>query len=133
MLYQLVKTAKADAEKRFSAAKISVTPLQYGILVLIKSKPITIKEMAKTFSMQPPSLVPLVDVLEDEKYLLRKPDKKDRRNLNLVITKKGTQLLSKFPMGDSESGLNKAFSKLSVAKQKQLLELLKELNNNFPV
>ena len=87
-LYILIKLAKADADKRFAEHDIGITPLQFGVLAMTKSKPITLNEIAHECNFKAPSLVPVIDALEDERLLERKNDADDRRKTQLVITKK---------------------------------------------
>lgn len=130
-LHGIIKLAKADIDKRFIEQNVGITPLQYGVLATTQAKPITIHEIACYFNFKAPSLVPAVDALEKKELLTRKTDAHDRRKIQLVITKKGLSLLKRLPINDSNSALNKAFSALSPAKQKQLLALLQELTDNF--
>ena len=132
VLHSVLKLSKADMQKRFAEANVGITPLQYVVLVTVKSKPITINEMARHFEFKSPSLVPVVDVLEKQGLLERKPDRDDRRKTTLVIKQKGIDLLKFFPLNDEKDALDVAFSKLSRNKQKDLLALLEELLNNFP-
>lgn len=132
LLYALLKMSKADLAGRFAKAKISITPLQYGVLAVIKSEPITINDLAKKFDFKPPSLVPVANALEKAGLLKREPNRRDRRKIQLIITKKGLNLFKKFPFDDKNDALNTAFMKLKLAKQKQLLDLLQELTDNFP-
>lgn len=132
LLHTLITQSRADKEKRFAKAKAGITPLQYGVLAMTKNKPITMNDIAHKFSFKAPSLVPAVDALEKGGLLARKADLVDRRKIQLIITKKGLELLKRIPFDDKNDALNKAFKKLSSDKQKQLLALLQELTSNFP-
>jgi DNA-binding MarR family transcriptional regulator len=132
LLFAVIKLAKKDMERQFSRAGIGISQLQYWVLVKLCSGPITINEIARQFDIKPPSLIPVVDALEKADYLLRKHDKTDRRKIQLLITKKGEELVKKIPSDNKTDALNKAFNKLSGTKQKQLLESLQELTDNFP-
>ena len=88
--------------------------------------------MARHFGFRSPSLVPVVDALEAQSLIERKPDAEDRRKTMLVIRQKGADLLKQIPPSDKKDALDTAFEKLSRQKQKELLELLEELLNNFP-
>ncbi len=132
LLYNLIKLSKADLDRRFTRAKIGITPLQYGVLAMTKSNPLTINDIARRFNFKAPSLVPAVDVLETGGLLKRGADRLDRRKIQLIITNKGRQLLKTIPFDDKNDALNKAFKKLGPVKQTRLLSLLRELNNNFP-
>jgi DNA-binding MarR family transcriptional regulator len=132
LLYTLVRQAKADIEARFAAARVGVTPLQYGVLCAARNGKVTLNEMARTFVMRPPSLVPAVNFLERGGLIRRTGDARDRRKTILTITKKGLQLIKSVQLDDGKEGLSVAFKKLSAPKQKQLLILLQDLTANFP-
>jgi DNA-binding MarR family transcriptional regulator len=130
-LFNLVKKAKMDMDKRFLACKIGITPFQYAILTVLNTGPSTLNDLAKTLIMQPPSLVPPVDQLEDLGLLKRQDDSQDRRKIQLSITAKGKSLLKQELFDDKDDKLNMAFRSLDPNKQKQLLNLLNELNEKF--
>jgi MarR family transcriptional regulator, organic hydroperoxide resistance regulator len=130
-LHTLLKLTKADMEKRFSKAKVGITPLQFGVLHLLQNEPLTMNEVARQFNFSPPTLVPVIETLGNEKLLERIPDQKDKRKIKLQISKKGTTLLKRIPIDDQKDALTVAFKKLTTLKQKQLLKLLTELTENF--
>jgi MarR family transcriptional regulator for hemolysin len=99
---------------------------------MVKCEPVTINDMARHFGFKPPSLVPVVDALEKQGLIERKPDESDHRKTLLVIRQKGANLLKKIPRGGKNHALDIAFEKLSGQNQKDLLKLLEELLNNFP-
>ena len=119
-------------QKRLADARIGITPLQYSVLKKVKREPVTINTIAKQFGFKPPSLVPVADALEERGLIERKPDANDRRKTLLVIKKKGSDLLEKIPHSGKKHTLDVAFEKLSPKKQKDLLNILEELLNNFP-
>ncbi len=130
-LHTLIRQAKSDLEKRFARAKIGITPFQYGVLLQLKSAPITLNELGRQMNLRPPSLIHPVDDLQNAKFLTRHQDTKDRRKIYLRISKKGLQLLKEIPLDDRKDSLNLAFNKLQEQKRKELLRLLKELTQNL--
>lgn len=132
LVYKLFKQSRADMEKRFAQARVGITPLQYAVLCIVNTASITINELARKLMLQPPSLVPVIDSLEESKFLERKNDPNDRRKIQLVMTKKGQKLIKNIPFDDKDDTLNRAFSMMPVEKQTQLLTLLQELANNIP-
>ncbi len=119
-------------QKRLADARVGITPLQYSVLKKVSREPVTINAIAKQFGFKPPSLVPVVDALEERGLIKRKPDANDRRKTLLVIKKKGLDLLEKIPHSGKKHTLDAAFEKFSPKKQKDLLNILEELLNNFP-
>lgn len=130
-LHTLLKLSKKDIEKRFSQANIEVTPLQYWALAMTKAQPITLNDIARELNLKPPSLIPVIDLLEKDGYLERMNHPVDRRKIQLIITEKGLNLVKKLPLNDKNSALNNAFGKMTASRQKKLLELLQELTDHF--
>ena len=131
-IHSIVKFSRSDTQKRLTDAGADITPLQYSVLRMVKCRPVTINNMARHFGFKPPSLVPVVNALEEQGLIERKPDETDHRKTMLVIKQKGEDLLKKIPRGGKNHALDIAFEKLSQQKQKELLNILEELLNNFP-
>ncbi|MEJ0021446.1 MAG: MarR family transcriptional regulator [Candidatus Doudnabacteria bacterium] len=131
LLFSLVKQAKADIERQFTEAGISITPFQYGVLSILKYSPITLADIAKKLGIRSPSLVPYIDELQKKGMISRHADKQDRRKIQLSLTVKGKALLKHIIKDHPTDLLNQAFKKLSKEKQGQLLFLLKELTDNL--
>jgi DNA-binding MarR family transcriptional regulator len=55
----------------------------------------TMKELADHLYITPPSVTAIIEPLAEERYLLREPDKTDRRIIRLTLTQKGSELLNK--------------------------------------
>jgi MarR family transcriptional regulator, transcriptional regulator for hemolysin len=51
------------------------------------------KELADFLSLDASSLVPVIDKLEQNQFVTRKPDPKDRRNNRIFITKKSESII----------------------------------------
>jgi MarR family transcriptional regulator, transcriptional regulator for hemolysin len=51
------------------------------------------KELADFLSLDASSLVPVIDKLEQNHFVIRKPDPKDRRNNRIFITKKAESVI----------------------------------------
>jgi len=131
LLFGLVKAAKADIERQFSKAGISITPFQYGILSLIKHNVCTLAQIAMKLGIKAPSAVPYIDGLVKQGFIGKHSDPNDRRKIQLKITAKGEKLFEHITKDRPTDILNKAFNKLSKNKQAELLNLLNELTENF--
>ena len=131
LLFGLVKQVKLDMEKQFAKAKIQITPFQYGILAMLKHEQPTLAALAHRLGVRPPSLVPPIDSLVRQGYVHRLRDKSDRRKIHLSITPAAQKLFAKMHQDHPTDSLNVAFHKLSKPKQKQLISLLSELNQNL--
>lgn len=127
MLFTLIKCSKKDLIARFKKANAHITPLQYWVLLVLKSTSLTLNELACQFDMKAPSLLASINVLEKQGYLIREHNKEDRRKIQLMITPSGLALVKQLSFNENQDMLNKSFNKLSTTKQHQLLRLLKEL------
>ena len=131
LLFGLVKQAKADIERQFAKAGISITPFEYAILSIIRHESCTLAQIAKKLGIKAPSVVRYIDSLHRQGFIVRKVDSKDRRKIQLKITPKGERLFESITKDHPTDILNLAFHKFSKNKQKHLLSLLKELTDNF--
>ena len=131
LLFGLVKQAKADIERRFAEAKISITPFEYGIVSIIRHKPLTLAEVAKKLGIKPPSALPYVDELEKKKFITRQVDATDRRKNYLKVTKKGEKLLEHIMKDHPKDILNQSFRSLRKADQRKLISILNKLHEQI--
>lgn len=73
--------------------KVGVTISQWRIVVtLIQHPGLTQKEIADRVSVEGATLVPMIDKMEEEGLLKRKPDSKDRRVNRIYLTPKADSL-----------------------------------------
>jgi DNA-binding MarR family transcriptional regulator len=126
IFFQITKQARADLDRWLRKTKTGITSLQYGVLRSIAKKKMAFNELARHLSLQPPSILPSVDSLEQHGYIVRRRDPSDRRKVYLVITPKGKKLLERVSTAHRNDSVTKAFRKMSQAKQKQLVALLEE-------
>jgi DNA-binding MarR family transcriptional regulator len=87
---------------RFSeeaAQSAGLTPQQHQAMLAIKGFPgrdtITIGELAERLQIKHHSAVGLVDRLTTEKYIRRLTDPQDRRQVHLMLTARGEEVLEK--------------------------------------
>lgn len=82
-----------------AAQAVGLTPQQHQAMLAIKGFPgrdeVTIGELAERLQIKHHSAVGLVDRLVAEKYVLRVPDQKDRRQVHLALTSRGETVLEK--------------------------------------
>ncbi|OOG51831.1 hypothetical protein B0E49_14515 [Polaromonas sp. C04] len=100
-------------------AALGLTPQQYQALLAIKGHPeaevITITELAQWMLIKHNSAVGLVDRLEKEGFVSRKPSKQDRRRVGVKLTAHG----------------EKVFKRLSVAHRVELKRVSPEFRRYF--
>ena len=114
------KAADIEIQQRFglSGAKWKV------IAVLSLKEGITQKQIADMAFVEAPTLVPVIDKMEKEGFLIRKADPSDRRNNLIFMTKKSIDIVD--PIIDCilemrNMGLNK-ISKKDMETAKKVLE-----------
>lgn len=126
-------TAKAfqkilDMELRKS---VGVTISQLRVVVaLIRQPGLTQKEIADRVGVEGATLVPLIDKMEKEGLLKRKPDSKDRRVNRIYLTHKGDSLWAS--MMECVLQIRKSSTKdISEGEISTTLETLRKISKNL--
>ncbi len=128
LIVVLARKIKSDAEKNFDGRGLSL--FQYGVLKRAARGDSIQNDIAGAMGVKPPSLVPIIDWLDEHGYLVRKADATDRRKVILTVTKHGREILKKLPP-PSAPAFEKAVRDLGEAKRRQLGKLLGELNEKI--
>ena len=70
--------------------KVGITIGQWKIIIIIVNHDngLTQKEIAEKLGLGSPTLIPIIDRLEKDGFLIRKVDPKDRRNNRIFLTEK---------------------------------------------
>lgn len=141
------RTAKAlvyafDQELR---KKVGITFGQWKIIIIVvnnnndDNNGLTQREIADKLGLEGPTLIPIIDKLEKDGFLLRKVDKNDRRNNRIFLTKKSNDLLdAMINCGENiKQILLKDISDADISITKNTLEKMwqniqNEFNLNFP-
>jgi DNA-binding MarR family transcriptional regulator len=92
-----------------------------------ENKPL-MKDLADFLGIAPPSATSLVNTLAKSELVIREADKGDRRNVRIVISKKGEKFLEAHKKSMAEK-MRENLSKLSEVEQKQLEKILEKINN----
>ena len=109
---------------------LGISPPIAGLLRLVNTTPgRSQREIADTLGMQPSRLVALVDQLEQDGLLERRPQPTDRRQYALHLTDKGQELLGE--IGKAARAHGEAMLKpLTPDERKQLSLALNKLANS---
>src|SRR3978361_1799646 len=76
--------------------EIGITFGQWKIIITLvnNNNGLTQKEIADKLGLEGPTLIPIIDKLEKDGFLIRKVDKNDRRNNRIFLTKKSFEFLN---------------------------------------
>jgi len=110
--------------------KFGVTNQQYNILRILRGKyplPCTIHELRNKMLDKQPDVSRLLDRIQAKQLVERKPNETDRRKMDVVISAKGLELLSR--MENAVAGFDDFFSNLDNSEILVLNQLLDKVRN----
>jgi DNA-binding MarR family transcriptional regulator len=125
------KMAFRDLVRRLEASNAGVSGLQYGVLRFLQRHPSTLSEMSRTMRLAPPTLLPVVDALEQKGLVERGRDPEDRRRTPLLLTAGGLQTLERLPLVGGADSLAISLQAMGDDKTRTLCELLRELTQHI--
>jgi DNA-binding MarR family transcriptional regulator len=123
----LVSIATRSLEQHLQAHGAPISALQHGIMRLLCHHRHTSSELSRKMHLDPATLVPVIDALEQHGYVQRQKDPADRRRSPLVLTPMGLELLERVPVFDRSDTLVSALDSLGAEQARELLRLLREL------
>ncbi len=121
------KLVSRNFEQRLAARYPGVSALQFGILRLVGQRENTISEISAKMMLAPATLVPAVDKLEKEGFLLRGKDPRDRRRNPLHLTEKGEHILDDVAFVSPEDSLYQAIASIGEAQARDFCARLRTL------
>lgn len=105
LLSKAEHTLKTHFNKRINEEGIQVSPGQSGILFLLKRRNSQkMSELSKGLGIDNSAITRLVDRLERQNLVIRKPNPDDRRQFLISITEKGSDTATR--MGSIANGIN---------------------------
>ena len=132
LMMLVMKLSTGDLNQHLAANNIDLNAMQFGMVRALYHHPYTLSELSKFFALDPSTLVPVVDMLEQKGLIERGRDPNDRRRVPLHLTEEGANLFNKVSILPAESMLGRGFAQLGEAKTLQLLQLLRELVQTMP-
>ena len=106
---------------------MSLTPAQLFVLMLVAEKEdCRLSDISRELSISAPTATGIVDRLERDGYAERRHDDKDRRAVNVVLTKKGKKFISESHTKKFER-FRRIFQLLTPEEQAQYLNILRKL------
>ena len=124
-------TSFADILNRFSEIHFKV-PLRFTALsfLITRGGSLTPTELARLMFRSKHSITKIIDGLEKEGFVVRVPDSKDRRSLQVKITSKGLQHAKKNMIRGDEY-VKDLISCLDKAEWENLIHAIKKLRKNL--
>jgi DNA-binding MarR family transcriptional regulator len=132
LLFLIMKTSARQIHQQLAAQDADINGLQFGIIRVLHHRPFTLSELSKRFVLDPSTLVPVVDTLEQKGLVERGRDPNDRRRTPLHLTDKGAAMVHDLSVIAEDNLLANSLNQLGEAKTLQLLELLRELVHAMP-
>ncbi|MDD5396568.1 MAG: MarR family transcriptional regulator [Candidatus Moranbacteria bacterium] len=120
-------TRKMMHEQKESCRGRNCSFLHLISLGYIQQKSPLMKEIADFLGVAPPSATSLVGTLIKSELVHREADADDRRNVRIVISKKGEKFLEGHKENMAEK-MRKNLSKLSATEQQQLEKILEKIS-----
>jgi MarR family transcriptional regulator, transcriptional regulator for hemolysin len=112
------------------AREISMTLMQCKVLVhLQKSEGASQARLAELTQMEPMTMVRILDRMEADKLLERRPDPSDRRARRLYLTRKAKPLLEE-TWRLAETTRNEMFAGISKADRESFMSVLERIYEN---
>ncbi len=108
--------------------KQDVSFLQLVMLHYIKENSPLMKELAKFLKITPSSATSFVNTLKRKKLVERKPEKRDRRIVRIILSPQGKKYL-KTGKSQAIQVMKKGLIKLNQKEQTELVEILKKITS----
>jgi len=108
-------------------APYGVTPVQYGVLrCLWDENGQTVKQLADRLALDSSTMTGILDRMEQKGLIVKQPDPRDRRALQIMLTERGQSLKEPLTAVIEEAN-RKAMQSLTDAEKASLRELLQKL------
>ena len=128
MFHVMLISHKKILKMDLSAQSDNLTRLHFAVMGEISQNSMTMSELAKVLMMTKPQLTHLVDALVALGLVERKPDTKDRRVINLVLTDKG-RILGNDMKQKVKENIKKRLACLTSEELTQMSTALETLRN----
>lgn len=128
----IMKCVGYALEKRLSDKGIAISRLQFGILHLISHENYTISELSKKMMLDPSTLVPSVDALEEKGLVKRERDPNDRRRYPLLLTDAGQTIVGDLHVISPDDPLLLALAQIGETDSEHLRTLLRKVIEQMP-
>lgn len=127
LLGLLTKISRQEFQEHLEACGVDISTLHHGVMRLLRHHPYTIKDLSKHMLVEPASLVPVIDELEQRTLVRRTTDPNDRRRTPLILTEQGERMLVTLPTMPASSPFLRTLEMMGDEKITDLLARLREL------
>lgn len=113
---------------------LGITPSQYNVLRILRGsspQPLSATEICSRMVTYDPDLTRLLDRLESAEMVKKERDEKDRRVVNVHITKVGRDTVER-AMEAARARLHKELGGIGRSRLEQLADLLERIRGNTP-
>lgn len=128
----LLKFFNQAMEQRIESYGVTISGLQLSVLRLLQNETLTSSEISQRLTLDPASIVRVVDTLERKGYAARGIDPNDRRRNPIQITEAGRALVTAVPSISEEDLPVQALQSLGTVQMVQLRDLLRQVMQQFP-
>ena len=128
-MFEIFRSMRKEMSYQNELMHLSALQMQ-ALIFISENKKTSMTDIAEYFHIEMPSATSLLNKLCDQKIVKRHEDENDRRLVIIIITDKGKELL-KLGMQIRRKKLEKMLSYFTDKEKKELLKLLKTLNNRI--
>lgn len=133
LMHILWKTHRLAHEQQLANYEGGMSHLQAGILrMLFHEENLTPSELSRRFHIDPSTLVPTINTLEEKQLITRGRDPNDRRRMPLTLTERGIEVVKNMPGIDENDPLLIAMRGIGEEKTHLLLKLMCETIHHLP-
>lgn len=122
---RLIHAADSHSKRMERSAGITI-PQLLVLRALYESGALSINQIASAVSLSPPTLVPILDKLEQRKLIERRRGTVDRRNVFVDLLEAGVAAVKAAPTPLDKSFVER-FATLPVERQETLVKALEEI------
>ncbi len=134
LMHILWKTHTLAQEQQLASYEDGFSLLQVSILrMLFHERDLTPSELSRRFRVDPSTLVPAINTLEEKQLVVRGRDPNDRRRVPLSLTERGIYIVNNLPGIGEDDPLLIAMNGIGKEKARLLLELMCETIHHLPV
>lgn len=132
LLAVITKMSFQSFEQHLQSAGVQISGLQFGIMRTLQHEPLTISELSRKFTLDPSTLVPVIDTLVKRGMVVRAQDPADRRRMPLSLTDDGLAIVQDIAPIGKDDVMATTLAQLGEERATELLGLLREVLRHLP-